>query len=73
MASDLYDWRPTLLLMITTNQAGEYGGEVLQLTLANGGQRMIYADSLPADIVEAAKAAEAGIIDGSIVIVAQPR
>ncbi len=60
-------------MMITKNQAGEYGGEVLQLTLANGGQRMIYADSLPADIVEAAKAAEAGIIDGSIVIVAEPR
>jgi len=73
VATDLYDWRPTLLLMITKNQAGEYGGEVLQLTLANGGQRMIYADSLSAEALAAAKAAVAGIIDGSIEIVPEPR
>ena len=69
----IYDWQPTLLDMITSNQAGEYGGRVLKLTLANGGQRMIYADDLPAEIVEAAQAAEAGIIDGSITIEAPPR
>ncbi len=46
---------------------------VLQLTLENGGQTMIYADSLPEDAVAAAKAAEQGIIDGSIEIVADPR
>ncbi|MCB9419058.1 MAG: BMP family protein [Ardenticatenaceae bacterium] len=73
VATDLYDWVPTLLAMITANQSGEYGGEVFQLTLANGGQRMIYADSLPAEAVEAAMAAEQGIIDGSIEIVAEPR
>lgn len=73
IATVLYDWAPTLLAMITANQAGEYGGEVFQLTLENGGQRMIYADSLPADAVEAAMAAEQGIIDGSIEIVAEPR
>ncbi len=69
----LYDWVPTLLDMITSNQAGEYGGRVLQLTLANGGQTMIYADSLPAEAVEAGEAAAQGIIDGSIEIVAEPR
>ena len=73
VATDLYDWVPTLLAMITANQSGKYGGEVFQLTLANGGQRMIYSDSLPAEAVDAAKAAEAGIIDGSIEIVAEPR
>lgn len=73
VATVLYDWKPTVLAMITANQAGEYGGEVFQLTLANGGQRMIYADSLPAEAVEAAMAAEQGIIDGSIEIVAEPR
>lgn len=73
VATVLYDWKPTLLAMITANQAGEYGGEVFQLTLENGGQRMIYADSLPAEAVEAAMAAEQGIIDGSIEIVAEPR
>lgn len=69
----LYDWVPTLLDMITANQAGEYGGRVLQLTLENGGQTMIYADSLPAEAIEAGMAAEQGIIDGSIEIVAEPR
>ena len=49
------------------------GGKVLQLTLENHGQTMIYADSLPEEAVAAAKAAEAGIIDGSIEIVADPR
>lgn len=69
----IYDWVPALLDMITANQAGEYGGRVLQLTLANGGQRIIYSDDLPEDVVEAAQAAEAGIIDGSITIEAPPR
>ncbi|MCP5100583.1 MAG: BMP family ABC transporter substrate-binding protein, partial [Chloroflexi bacterium] len=49
MAMVIYDWQPALLDMIASNQAGEVGGRVLQLTLANGGQRMIYADSLAAD------------------------
>ncbi len=73
VATVLYDWVPTLLGIITSNQAGEYGGLVYQLTLENGGQKMVYADSLPAEAVEAAQAAEAGIIDGSIEIVAEPR
>jgi len=59
--------------MITSHQAGEMGGKVLQLTLANGGQTMIYSDQLPPEAVEAAQAAEAGIIDGSIEIVVEPR
>jgi basic membrane lipoprotein Med (substrate-binding protein (PBP1-ABC) superfamily) len=73
VATVLYDWRPTLLAMITANQAGEYGNQVFQLTLENGGQTMIYADSLPEEAVAAAQAAEAGIIDGSIEIVPEPR
>jgi basic membrane protein A len=73
VATVLYDWRPTLLEMITSQQAGEMGNEVLQLTLENGGQTMIYADSLPEEAVNAAMAAEQGIIDDSIEIVAEPR
>ncbi len=73
VATVLYDWQPTLLEMITSHQAGDYGGRVLQLTLANGGQRMLYAASLPAAAVEAAQAAEAGIIGGTIEIVPVPR
>lgn len=73
VATALYDWKPTLLEMISSHQAGEMGGKVLQLTLANGGQTMIYADSLPDEAVAAAQAAEKGIIDGTIEIVAEPR
>jgi basic membrane lipoprotein Med (substrate-binding protein (PBP1-ABC) superfamily) len=73
VATVLYDWRPTLLAIITSQQAGNMGDQVLQLTLENGGQTMIYSDSLPEEAVSAAKAAEQGIIDGSIEIVAEPR
>ncbi len=69
VATVLYDWQPTLLEIITSNQAGEPGGRVLQLTLANGGQKVIYNDNLPAEAVEIAKEIEQGIIDGSIEIV----
>lgn len=73
VATVLYDWRATLLDMITSQQAGDMGNRVLQLTLANGGQAMIYADGLPEDAVNAAMAAEQAIIDGTIEIVAEPR
>ncbi|HXV43151.1 MAG TPA: BMP family protein, partial [Anaerolineae bacterium] len=73
VATALYDWQNLLLDMIKSHQAGELGGQVLQLTFKNGGIRMIYSDDLPAEAVEAAKAAEAGLIDGSITIVAEPR
>jgi len=73
MATALYDWRPALLKMITDHQAGKLGGEVLQLTLANGGQKMIYHENLPEDVIQAAEAAVQGIIDGSIVIEPEPR
>ncbi len=73
IATVFYDWKAVLLEMISSNQAGDYGGRVLQLTLENGGQRMEYDDSLPADAIMAAEEAEQGIIDGSIEIVAEPR
>ena len=73
VATALYDWQNLLLEMIKSHQAGELGGQVLQLTFKNGGIRMIYSDDLPVEAVEAAKAAEAGLIDGSITIVAEPR
>jgi hypothetical protein len=34
---------------------------------------MVYSDKLPAEVVEAAKTAEQGIIDGTIEIKAEPR
>lgn len=73
VASAVYDWHNTLLEMIKAHQAGELGGKVLSLTYANGGIHTIYSDTLPQEAVDAAKAAEAGLIDGSITIVAEPR
>lgn len=73
LASAIYDWTQLLRDIIAMREAGTMGGEVLQLTYANGGIRTIYSDQLPAEAVEAAKAAEAGLADGSITIVAEPR
>lgn len=73
VASAVYDWHDTLLAMIKAHQAGELGGKVLPLTYANGGIYTIYSDTLPQEAVDAAKVAEAGLIDGSITIVAEPR
>lgn len=73
VATALYDWRQTLLDMILSHQAGELGDKVFQLTLANGGITMIYAEGLPEEAVAAAEAARQGIVDGTIEIVAEPR
>lgn len=73
VASAIYDWYDTLLQMIAMHQSGEMGGQVLQLTYANGGLKTIYAESLPEEAVEAAKAAEAGLTDGSVTIVVEER
>ncbi|MFO7633927.1 MAG: BMP family protein [Caldilinea sp.] len=73
MASAIYDWAQLLRDIIAMREAGTMGGEVLQLTYANGGIRTIYSDELPAEAVEAAKAAEQGLADGTITIVVEPR
>ena len=73
MASAIYDWKQTLKDILAKREAGTLGGEVLQLTYANGGIRTIYNEALPAEAVEAAKAAEQGLADGSITIVVEPR
>lgn len=73
MCSAIYDWTETLRSLIIKHQSGTLGGEVLQLTYANGGIKTLYSDKLPAEAVEAAKAAEAGLADGSIKIVVEAR
>ena len=68
IATQLYDWDAILLEIIENHQAGVVGGVAYQLTLANGGLTMVFADDLPADAVAAAEAAVAGIIDGSVTV-----
>lgn len=73
MASAIYDWKELLRSMISKHQSGTLGGEVLSLTYKNGGIRTLYSDKLPKEAVDAAKAAEAGLADGSVKIVVEPR
>ena len=60
VASQLYDWQPTLLDMIHKHQAGEFGGSAYVLTLENGGLVMNYNDNLDADAVAAAEKSSSG-------------
>jgi basic membrane protein A len=70
VASQVYNWVSMLEEMIANAQSGVYGGETYILTLANDGLQVAYNPSfdIPADVKEAAEAAIAGIVDGSISI-----
>ncbi len=70
VASQLYRWDGILLDIIEKHQAGELGGTAYALTLDNGGLVMDYRDNAPADAVAAAQEAEAGIIAGSVDVIA---
>lgn len=68
VASQVYHWEVVLRDMISKIQAGNLGGEIYQINLANGGEVIEYNDGfdLPADVKAKADAAIAGIEDGSI-------
>ena len=68
VATQLYDWDATFIDIIKKHQAGEVGGAAYQLTLANGGLKMVYGGDLSEDVVAAAQAAEEGITSGDISI-----
>ena len=70
VANQVYHWEVVIRDIISKVQAGTLGGEAFALTLANGGLVIEYnpAYTLPAEATELAGAAQAGIIDGSIVI-----
>lgn len=68
VATQLYDWVPTLKDMIAKHQANELGGTAYKLTFANGGLVMAYANSLSEDTVAAAEDAAAAIAAGDLVV-----
>jgi len=68
VASQLYDWIPTVMDMIEKNQAGEMGGTAYKLTLAEGGLVMNYGENVDEDATAAAAAAVDAIIAGEITI-----
>jgi basic membrane protein A len=68
VATQQYDWTAMVLDIIQKTQAGEHGGTVYELTLANGGLKMLYGDQLSAAVIEAAETAVKGIISGDITV-----
>ncbi len=68
VASQVYDWVPTLKDLIAKIKTGKLGGETYTLRLNNSGLKMAFNSgySLPADAKAAGEAAVKGITDGSI-------
>jgi basic membrane lipoprotein Med (substrate-binding protein (PBP1-ABC) superfamily) len=68
VASQVYDWVPSLKDMIAKIKSGTLGGETYTLHLANDGLKIAYNSgySISADAKAAGDAAIAGIKDGSI-------
>jgi basic membrane lipoprotein Med (substrate-binding protein (PBP1-ABC) superfamily) len=68
VASQVYDWVPTLNTLIKNIKANKLGGETYTLHLNNDGLKMAFNSgySLPADAKAAGDAAIKGITDGSI-------
>lgn len=70
VASQVYHWEVVLRDIVAKVKAGSLGGEAFALTLANKGLVIEYNPdyALTEEVRAKADAAEAGIIDGSIVI-----
>jgi basic membrane protein A len=69
VASQVFNWTPTLGSMVELIASGIYGGEAYSLTLANGGLRIVPGGvELPQEVVDAAEAAITGIVSGEIVV-----
>ena len=68
VASQVYKWEVVLRTIFDDAKAGKLGGEMHEITLANGGLVMEFNDdySLDADAKAAGEAAVAGIIAGDI-------
>ena len=68
VASQVYDWVPSVKDMIAAIQKGVIGGKAYNLTFANKGLVIQYNPgyNVPADVKSAADAAIQGIIDGKI-------
>ena len=73
VASQVYNWGPSLLDMIQRHLAGQMGGVAYDLTLENGGLIFAFGDvSLPANVLAAAGQAAAGVLSGDIEVSRDP-
>ncbi len=68
VGSQLYDWNGVLNDMIAKIESGTYGGTAYDLTLQNGGLKIVFNDQypLPADVRTRVEETIKGISDGSI-------
>ncbi len=67
LANQIYDWAVVLRDIIAQIEDGVYGGKAYVITLANQGQVMEYnTNVIPPEVLEAARATEQGLIDGTI-------
>lgn len=73
VANQVYHWEVVLQDMVDLNQSGIYGGKSYQITLANGGEVVVFNPgfNLPEDVKALAEETIAGIIDGSISVISK--
>ncbi|MFC5337477.1 putative B6 ABC transporter substrate-binding protein [Leucobacter denitrificans] len=68
LTSVLWNFKDSYVQAIKDVEAGTFGTETYELTVANGGLTLQETDNLTGDIAAAVEAAQAGIADGSITI-----
>jgi basic membrane protein A and related proteins len=69
VASQVFNWTPVVGKMIENVVTGTNGGEAYELSLANGGLKIVYGSvELPADVQAAADDAIASIVEGAITV-----
>ena len=66
VATQVFDWVPTVKDMIALHNAGTFGGKAYTLTLANDGLKMVFNPgvTIPDDVMAAAEQAMQDIKDG---------
>lgn len=70
VASQVYHWEVILEEIVSKRAQDQLGGESFVITLANGGQKMVFNDRIdvPEEVMQAAMDTIQGIIDGTITI-----
>ena len=69
VASQVFNWTPSLGMMVENIATGQYGGEAYNLTFANGGLQIGFGGvEVPEDLAAAVDEAIAGIIAGDIMV-----
>jgi basic membrane lipoprotein Med (substrate-binding protein (PBP1-ABC) superfamily) len=74
VASQVFDWTGVLKAIISARLGGTLGGEAYIISLADGGEKIVWNDkiTIPDDVKKAAEDAIAKIASGEIVVVGNP-